>query len=60
MNLPVSTINKLNIRVDVSPATPTTSDYSVCDHWYRVISIFKSTMGRDDETEGDFTLVEQR
>ena len=52
--VPVSTVDKLYIRIDVGPATPATSYYSIRDHRYRVISIFKGTVGRNDKTEGDF------
>lgn len=57
---PVSTINELNVWVDISSATSATGDHSVCHQWDRLFAFFDSTVRCDHKRKWYLRLVEKR
>lgn len=59
-DVPIPTVDELNVRVDVCSATSATRDHGVGDQWHGLFALFHCTVRCDHEGKRYLGLVEER
>jgi hypothetical protein len=54
-----ATLNKGNIGIDITPASPASGDYRIIDHGNRLITLLERSVRSKDQRKWDFGLVQQ-